>query len=104
MLTLLGHEVRTAHDGLTGFHRAHEFRPEVMLLDLGMPTLNGYETANRIRAEQWGKDVILVAITGWGQKRDRDRTTAAGFDHHLVKPVEIDAIRAILGQLESLKV
>ncbi len=99
MLALLGHDVRTAHDGLAGFHLADEFRPEVMLLDLGMPTLNGYETAGRIRAESWGADVILVAVTGWGQKRDRDRTTAAGFDHHLVKPVEPDAIRAILAQL-----
>ena len=101
MLTLLGHDVRTAHDGLAGFHLAHEFRPEVMLLDLGMPTLNGYETATRIRAERWGTQVTLVAITGWGQKRDRERTKAAGFDHHLVKPVGSDAIQAILAQLDE---
>ena len=101
MLTLWGHEVETAHDGLAGFEAARELRPDLMLLDLGMPKLNGYETAGRIRSQEWGRSITLVAVTGWGQKRDRDRTTAAGFDYHLVKPVEPDAIRTILANLKK---
>ena len=88
MLAVHGHHVKTAHDGLEALRIAPEFAPHVILLDLGMPNLNGYETANRIRAQAWGRDIVLVAVTGWGQPKDRKRTVEAGFDAHLVKPVD----------------
>jgi signal transduction histidine kinase len=88
MLRLQGHQVETAHDGLEALRLAPGFAPHVILLDLGMPNLNGYETANRIREQAWGRDIALVALTGWGQPKDRKRTVEAGFDAHLVKPVD----------------
>jgi CheY-like chemotaxis protein len=75
---------------------AAEFRPEVVLLDIGMPKLNGYETARRLRREPWGRDIVLAAVTGWGQDEDKRRTREAGFDHHFVKPVEPAALQRIL--------
>jgi CheY-like chemotaxis protein len=96
MLSLQGNEVRLAHDGLEAVEAAAKFRPEVALLDIGMPRLNGYEAAQRIRAEPWGKDMVLVALTGWGQEDDRRRSREAGFDHHLVKPVEPGELARVL--------
>jgi len=87
LLTLLGHDTRMAADGLAGLEAAREFRPHVALLDIGMPKLNGYEMARRLRAESWGRGTMLIAVTGWGQAHDRERTAEAGFDHHLIKPV-----------------
>jgi signal transduction histidine kinase len=95
-LELAGHEVRTAHDGLEALAVARTFQPEVVLLDLGMPGMNGYDTARHLRRLAWGKDARLIALTGWGQQQDRLRTAEAGFDVHLVKPVsEADLFRAI---------
>ena len=88
ILRLSGHDVRTAHDGLEALDVAPAFLPQVVMLDLGMPNLNGYETAARIRAQPWGREIPLVALTGWGQPSDRQRTVAAGFNAHLVKPVD----------------
>ena len=88
LLALSGHDVRTAHDGLAGVAAAAEFRPDVVVMDLGMPRLNGYEAARRIRREPWGASILLVAQTGWGTTEDRRKTHDAGFDHHLVKPVD----------------
>ena len=68
----------------------------MILLDIGMPKLNGYEACRRIRTEGWSGDVLIVAVTGWGQESDRQRSREAGFDRHLVKPVEIDALEAVL--------
>lgn len=96
LLQMYGYSVRVAHDGLAAIESAREFRPDIMLLDLGMPRLDGYETCSRIRAEPWGKDIQIVALTGWGQDEDRRRTSAAGFDHHLVKPVEPEALEQLL--------
>ncbi len=96
LLGLLGNEVRTAHDGETGVRAAAEFRPAVVLMDIGMPKLNGYEAARRIREQPWGRAMVLVALTGWGQDDDRRRTREAGFDHHLVKPVEVAALMRLL--------
>ena len=87
LLVAAGNDVRIAHDGLQCLHVAQAFRPEMIFLDLGMPRMDGWETAARIRAEAWGREMLLVALTGWGQPQDRDRTTAAGFDAHLVKPI-----------------
>ena len=77
---------------------AAEFRPDVVLLDIGLPKLNGYEAARRIRPEPWGKDMVLVALTGWGQEEDRHKSTRAGFDQHLVKPVDLDALTEAAGR------
>lgn len=96
MLTIMGNETQTAHDGEEGLNVAAEFRPEVVLMDIGMPKMNGYDAARRIRTESWGQEIILVAVTGWGQDDDRRRSREAGFDHHIVKPVEPAALVQIL--------
>jgi signal transduction histidine kinase len=86
-LQLAGHEVRTAHDGVEALAVAKEFTPHIVVLDLGMPKMDGYETARMMRLSSWGKSAVLIALTGWGQQQDRRRTAEAGFDLHLVKPV-----------------
>ena len=96
LLTVCGHEVRTAHDGLAGVAAAEAFRPDVVVMDLGMPKLNGYEAARRIRSEAWGVAVVLVAQTGWGSAEDRRKSRDAGFDQHLVKPVDPAAMLKLL--------
>jgi PAS domain S-box-containing protein len=96
MLEMMGHEIRTTHDGLEAIAEGAQFKPDVALLDIGMPRLNGYEAARKIRASDWGRDIILVALTGWGQTEDRRRSGEAGFDHHMVKPVELAALESVL--------
>jgi signal transduction histidine kinase/ActR/RegA family two-component response regulator len=98
MLDLMGNETRTAHDGLAAFEAAGTFRPDVILLDIGLPKLNGYDTCRRIREQPWGQAMVIVALTGWGQDEDRRRSKEAGFDHHLVKPVEADALAKLLAE------
>ena len=83
---MMGNEVHTAHDGLEAVGAATAFQPEVVLLDLGLPKLNGYEAARRIREQDGGTGMVLVAVTGWGQEEDRRRSKEAGFDHHMTKP------------------
>jgi CheY-like chemotaxis protein len=101
LLGMVGHEVRVAHDGLEACAAAEEFRPDVVLLDLGLPKLSGYEVARRLREAEGGSDVLLVALTGWGQEEDRRRTREAGFDHHLTKPVELEQLRRLLAGAEA---
>jgi len=101
MLRRLGHDVRTAYDGLQGVMLADTFRPDVMLLDIGLPKLNGYEACRRIREQPWGQDIVLIAVTGWGQEEDRRRSQAAGFDHHLVKPLEPAGLLKLLATLKK---
>ena len=96
MVSALGHEVCTAKDGLEAVAAAETFRPEVILMDLGMPVMNGYEAAREIRCRPWGQQMSLVAVTGWGQYDDRRRTQAAGFDAHLVKPLQMAALTQAL--------
>ena len=91
-----GHEVMVAADGAAGLALAREHRPDVVLLDIGLPTLSGYEIATRIRADPALKGTVLVAVTGYGQMHDRARASASGFDHHLVKPVEFRALQELL--------
>lgn len=86
-LELAGHEVRTVHDGVEALSVAKNFKPHIVVLDLGMPRMDGYETARKMRRHSWGKSATLIALTGWGQQQDRQRTTEVGFDAHLVKPV-----------------
>jgi CheY-like chemotaxis protein len=92
----LGNEVLRAHDGLEAFEIARTFQPDIVLMDLGMPILNGYDAARRIRQEPWGRELVLVATSGWGQEDDRRRTAEAGFDHHLIKPITMSALREVL--------
>jgi PAS domain S-box-containing protein len=96
LLRLLGHEVRTAHDGLEAVQAAEEFRPEVVLMDVGMPRLNGLDATRRIREQSWGRAVTVIALTGWGQEGDRERSRAAGCDGHLVKPVLLPDLQKLL--------
>jgi PAS domain S-box-containing protein len=100
MLKLLGHETRVAHDGESGFELVASFLPDLAFLDLGMPKLNGYDMAKQIRQELWGKKIVLVALTGWGQEEDRRRSEAAGFDVHLVKPIQLESLEKLLANLE----
>jgi PAS domain S-box-containing protein len=99
MLRILGHEVHSARDGLQALETANSFRPDVVLLDIALPKLNGYEVARRIRQESWGKNMKLVALTGWGQEEDKRRSIEAGFDHHLTKPMEPTALEVLLKEL-----
>jgi signal transduction histidine kinase/CheY-like chemotaxis protein len=97
LLQIMGNEVHTAYDGEQAVQVAEAARPEVVLLDLAMPKLNGYEVCRRIREQPWGRTAILIALTGWGQEADRRRTEEAGFDRHIVKPVEPRALMQLLG-------
>ncbi len=97
MLKLMGNDVRTANDGLEGIEAAGEFHPEVVLMDVGMPVLNGLDATRRIRAQNWGREMTIIALTGWGQEGDKERSREAGCDGHLVKPVNIDDLEKLLG-------
>ena len=96
MLQLMGHETRVAHDGQEALEIADGYRPDVVLLDIGMPKLNGYDTATRLRQRSWGPNVALIALTGWGQDEDRRRSLEAGFDAHLVKPIDRQTLEAVM--------
>jgi PAS domain S-box-containing protein len=98
MLRIMGGEIRAAYDGVEAVETAEAYRPDVVLLDIGLPRLSGYEVARRIRAQPWGKAVVLIALTGWGQDEDKRRSREAGFDHHLVKPVDPDALMRLLAE------
>ena len=101
LLKILGNDIRIAHDGLAAIEAAEGFRPAVMLLDIGMPKLNGYDVCRNIRQQPWGGAMVLIALTGWGQEDDRQRTKEAGFDYHLVKPVEADNLIKLLAQVKA---
>jgi signal transduction histidine kinase/CheY-like chemotaxis protein len=96
LLEIAGHEVRTAHDGQEALALAASFRPDLLLLDIGMPRLNGYEVAERIRQQPWGAAMRLIAVTGWGQDEDKRRSAEAGFDDHLTKPIDPAILPALL--------
>ena len=96
MLKLSGHDVATAHDGMEAVELAREFQPDVALLDLGMPKLDGYEAARSIRRQSWGQEMLLVALTGWGQQEDKRRSREAGFDAHLVKPIDFGVLEKLV--------
>jgi signal transduction histidine kinase len=101
MLRLLGNEVRTVRDGQQAVEEAEAFRPDVVLLDIGMPRLNGYEAARRIRKSRWGKNMLLVALTGWGQDEDKRKATEAGFDQHMTKPVDPRRVEQLVAGLDA---
>jgi len=99
MLSLGGHETHLAHDGLAAVEAAAALRPDVILMDIGLPRMNGYEAARAIRAQGATPPPLLVALTGWGQDEDRQRSEAAGFDAHVVKPIEEAALTRLLASL-----
>jgi PAS domain S-box-containing protein len=101
MLRIMGHHVVAAYNGLEALEIARTTRPEVIFLDLGMPNISGYELARRLRQQPWGQDMILVALTGWGQEEDRRRTQEAGFHQHLVKPADPAILTQMLAQLPA---
>jgi len=90
--------VRQAADGLEGLAAAEEFRPDVILLDIAMPKLDGYEVARRLRKEPWGEHMVLIAVTGWGKDSDKLRAADAGFDFHLTKPVDVGELTRALAR------
>jgi CheY-like chemotaxis protein len=98
MLELKGNQVMTASDGIEAVEVAETYRPEVILMDVGMPRLNGYDATRRIRSRPWGRGITIVALTGWGQEADRARAAEAGCDAHLVKPVVFVDLERVLGR------
>jgi PAS domain S-box-containing protein len=101
LLEFEGHEIYKAHDGAEAVRAAERERPDVVLMDVGLPILNGYEACRRIRSHAWSEGIVLVAITGWGQEEDREQSRSAGFDVHLVKPVDHDELLRILAAAPS---
>jgi PAS domain S-box-containing protein len=97
LLQLMGHEVFTSYDGEEALRLAESVRPEVVLIDIAMPKVSGHDVCRRIRQREWGKELLLIAVSGWGQARDRATSREAGFDHHLVKPADPDVLRELLG-------
>jgi CheY-like chemotaxis protein len=103
VLKIMGNDTRTAYDGEEAVAAAAEFRPRVILLDIGLPKLNGYETCRRIREQKDGMSMVIIAQTGWGQAEDRQRTRDAGFDYHMVKPVDLNELQKLLAELQATK-
>lgn len=100
VLTLLGYQTQMAHDGAEAVRVAESFRPHVTLMDIGLPILNGHEAGQRVRQQAWAKDMLLIALSGWGQEIDRRKSKQAGFDHHFVKPVDIEVLVKLLAQVK----
>lgn len=103
LLKAHGHDIRTAYSGLDALKTAREFHPHVIMLDIGLPGLNGYEVAKQIRAQPGGEDTLLIALTGYGQESDRRTSSEAGFDHHLVKPAKFEELLQILSTVKVLE-
>lgn len=101
LLKLAGHDIHTAHDGIQAVEMADALRPDLVLMDIGMPRIDGYEAARRIRRHDWGRELTLVAVTGWGHEADKQRAEAAGFDLHFTKPVQPAAVFGLLEELGS---
>jgi CheY-like chemotaxis protein len=102
LLELSGHRSFVAHDGLAAVEAAERLRPDVVLLDVGLPKLSGLEACRRIRRHAWGKGLVIVALTGWGQESDRRKTKEAGFDAHLVKPVDYSDLLQLISLPHAL--
>src|SRR6202035_3973408 len=101
VLELSGHEVQTAYSGRRALELAGTFRPHALVLDIGLPDVNGYELARAIRAAPWAGGMVLIAVTGWGQGEDRRRALEAGFDHHLTKPIAAETLESLLQSLHD---
>jgi PAS domain S-box-containing protein len=103
MLELLGNDVRTAHDGVQAIELVEHYRPDVVLMDVGMPHLDGYDATRRIRAQPWGRATIIIALTGWGQDDDKARSQEAGCNGHLTKPVNLSDLQSLLEKLKAIR-
>ena len=103
LLKMMGNQVRTAYDGEEAVQAADEFHPHVVLLDIGLPKMNGYEAARAIRQQPWGRNIVLIAVTGWGQEADKRMSQEAGFDHHMVKPVDPRVLVKHLAEMDAMK-
>ena len=99
LFQLMGHDVRAAQSGLAAIDVAAEFRPDLIVLDIGMPGLDGYEVCRRIRQHDWAQTIVIAALTGWSRDEDRDRSEQAGFNHFLVKPVDPKALEDLIAGL-----
>lgn len=99
LFQLMGHDVRAAQSGLAAIDVAAEFRPDLIVLDIGMPGLDGYEVCRRIRQHDWAQTIVIAALTGWSRDEDRDRSEEAGFNHFLVKPVDPKALEELIAGL-----
>ena len=99
ILKFQGAEVYTANDGPTALEAIHNFRPSVVILDIGLPGMDGYAVARRLREREPRREVTVIALTGWGQEKDRKQSKEAGIDYHLVKPVDPRALQALLASL-----
>jgi CheY-like chemotaxis protein len=99
LLRLMGNDVHVGYDGMEAVHSARTYLPDVVLLDVGLPLRNGYEVARMIRGEPWGRHMVLIALTGWGQEQDRRQSREAGFDHHLVKPVDPKVLMTLVADV-----
>ena len=102
LLRIWGYEAEAVHDGLVAVELAATFRPDVVLLDIGLPGIDGYEVARRLRGKPDLAHPLIIAVTGYGQESDRKQAREAGFDHHLVKPVDLEALRRLLSQAPLL--
>ena len=98
LLQITGNETDVAHDGAAALAAVARHRPDVVLLDIGLPGMSGYEVCRRIRAQPWGGEVVVIALTGWGQEEDRRRSAEVGFDGHLTKPVDYANLAALLNE------
>jgi len=101
LLELTGNKTFMAHDGIEAVEAIEKHRPEVVLLDIGLPKLDGHEVCRRVREQPWGKNIVVIALTGWGQDDDRRRSQEAGFNGHLVKPVDYDKLLDLLSTLTN---
>ena len=101
LLEITGNQTHLAHDGVEALEAIETHRPEVVLLDIGLPKLDGHEVCRRVRAQNWGKNIVMIALTGWGQDDDRRKSQEAGFNGHLVKPVDYDNLLELLRKLTS---
>ena len=101
LLKLMGNEVHAAHDGLEAVAMAETNHPDVILMDIGLPNLNGYEAARLIRERAGDREMVLIALTGWGQEEDRRRSKEAGFHHHLTKPIDLAVLQQLLADTSA---
>jgi CheY-like chemotaxis protein len=101
LLEITNNQTYLAHDGMEALTAIEQHRPDVVLLDIGLPKLDGHEVCRRVREQPWGKDIVIIALTGWGQEDDRRKSLEAGFNGHLVKPVDYEKLLELLNELTS---